>query len=410
MSIMKILHINCSESGSTGKIISDISEYVYAHGGSSVLCAPKVTSHSDEKLKKYQVSMPCEQGIYRRLSYISGIPYGFAPISTAKVFRIIRKEKPDIVHLHSINSSVVNVYRLLAFLKKKKIPTVVTNHAEFLYTGSCSHAEECNKWQNGCGSCPMLKKATGSKFFDRTHTAWKKMKRAFDGFENLVIVSVSEWVRARSASSPILNKYRNVAILNGVNARIFNLDGKSEKKEGTTKTVLHVTSSFNDNPNSIKGGVHFIELARRFENEDVNFLVAGPFNIKGEIPKNILLLGSISDQKRLAELYRNADLTVLTSKRETFGMAVAESMCCGTPVAGFMSGGSESVAISEFSQFVEFGNVDLLENILRTKWLNFKDGNNSFEIADEARAKYSSERMAEEYLDLYKELADKEKK
>ena len=38
-------------------------------------------------------------------------------------------------------------------------------------------------------------------------------------------------------------------------------------------------------------------------------------------------------------------LTVLTSKRETYGMACAESLACGTPVVAFLAGGTESIAL-----------------------------------------------------------------
>lgn len=401
---MKVLHINAAEYGSTGKIISNISDYVYSRGGTSVLCAPKITKESTPSLKKYQVSMPYEQGIYRRISYLTGIPYGFAPVSTLKIFKTIKKEKPDVVHLHSINGKVVNIYKLLKFLKKRNIPTLVTNHAEFLYTGSCSYSEECTKWQSGCGKCPMLKKSTGSKFFDRTHTAWTKMKNAFSDFDRLTIVSVSDWVKDRSASSPILCNYENVTVLNGVDTNVFNLPDDYFKTNRDHKIILHVTSFFSDDVQSIKGGAFLIELAKRFIGENVKFVVAGPHGVNGELPENITLLGPISDQAKLAELYRIADLTVLTSKRETFGMAVAESMCCGTPVVGFKCGGSESISISEHSQFVEFGNVDLLEEIVKGRWLNYKESGNMFKISNDAIVKYSGERMAFEYFDLYLKL------
>lgn len=403
---MKILHINCSDSGSTGKIISDISRYVYSKGGASVLCAPKITDNNNEQiLKKYAVCLRHEQGVYGRFSYISGIPYGFAPISTHKILNVIKLEKPDIVHLHSINVNMVNVYKLLNFLKKQNIRTIVTNHAEFLYTGNCAHSEECENWKKGCGNCPMLKKATGSNFFDKTKASFKKMEKAFKGFKDLSIVSVSPWSKDRAKLSPIMDNYKHYIIENGINTDVFNTEDyscfDSKKSE---KIILYVTSYFTNSPLSVKGGEYFIELARRFQKDNIKFVVAaGTSNINIALPDNILLLGNIRNQSELATWYKKADLTVLTSKRETFGMAVAESLCCGTPVVGFKCGGSESIAIKDFTEFVEFGDIDALEIAIRSEWLKFKENNNINEISLIASKKYDSDIMAEKYYKLYTE-------
>ncbi len=398
---MKVLHVNGAETGSTGKIIADISRNLHAQGHESVLCAPKITSPDCEYLKKYAVSLPLEQGLYRRISYVTGISYGFAPLSTAKVSRIIKKEKPDIVHIHSVNGCVVNVHALLAFLKKHRIPTVVTNHAEFLYTGNCAFANDCEKWKTGCGSCPTLKTATGSRFFDRTHTAWARMKAAFDGFEKLAIVNVSPWLTERAKQAPLINSYENHTVLNGINPEIFHYKPYTPTDE---KIIFHVTSAFSDTPDHMKGGEYFLDLARRFRGENVKFVVAGPCSVKGEIPENVTLLGRLSNQQELADWYRKANLTVLTSKRETFGMAVAEALACGTPVAGFCSGGSESITIDGFSEFLPFGDTDALEKRIREKWLSFKNENTAADMASAAFKKYADSRMAREYFEIYQAL------
>lgn len=52
-------------------------------------------------------------------------------------------------------------------------------------------------------------------------------------------------------------------------------------------------------------------------------------------------------------------------------MVTAESLCCGTPVVGFKAGAPEQIAIKEFSEFVEYGDLNSLYNkmlvILDTK-------------------------------------------
>lgn len=405
MSTIKILHINCSDSGSTGKIISDISKYSAELGDVSVLCTPLVKT-KDKYLKKYQTSLKFEQGIYRRICKISGLQFGFAPISTIRIVQIIKKENPDIVHLHSINGNMVNVYKLLNFLKKKNIPTVVTNHAEFLYTGNCAYEADCEKWKKGCGNCPNLYHAAASKVFDRTKTSWKRMKKSFYGFNNIRIVSVSPWITFRAKQSPIMEGKQFYTILNGVNTNVFYLKETTSVRQKLSipekaSILLHVTSRFSDKTGDFKGGDVIIELAKRLKEKNVFFVVAGKIFISSEIPANIILLNEVSDQEYLSELYSAADITIITSKRETFSMPVAESLCCGTPVVGFEAGGPESIAIEDFSQFVSNGDIDLLEEIIIKKWINFKRLNSKEKISETAKEKYNYKRMAKEYYDVY---------
>lgn len=142
--------------------------------------------------------------------------------STNRLISVIKKEKPDIVHLQCINGYFVNIYRLINWLKKNNIKTVVTLHAEFMYTANCGHAFECEKWKTGCGKCPRLKRETKSLFIDGTAYSWRKMKKAFDGFknENLVITSVSLWLMERQVQHRYL-KVKIILLLQTVLIRMF---------------------------------------------------------------------------------------------------------------------------------------------------------------------------------------------
>jgi len=221
-----------------------------------------------------------------------------------------------------------------------------------------------------------------------------------------VMVSVSPWVAERAAQSPITAGLAQKTVLNGVNTEIFRPRDAAELRakhglDESTRVILHVTSNFSDSENDIKGGRYLIELARQTENENTVIFVAGNREIDFELPKNIIPLGRIADQNLLASYYSLADLTVLTSKRETFGMAVAESLCCGTPVAAFRSGGSESIAIDEFCRFADFADLDGLA-AAANELLN-KEKNRS-EISRLAAEKYDSKVMAEGYADIYKNM------
>ena len=402
--MIKVLHINCSDVGSTGKIIEDISAHPQVE---SVLCTPHIKK-PESSIKKVKTSLPYEQGIYRRVCFVYGLCYGFAPLSTARVLHHIKMEKPHVVHFHSANMNMVNLYRVLSYLKRKKIPTVVTNHAEFFYTGSCSHAYDCEKWQTGCGACPCLYYASGSKLFDRTHTAWKKMKKAFSGFKKIQVTSVSPWVDERVKKAPIMSDLPHCVITNGINTRCFSSDKafdihKAYNLSRNTKIIFHVTAGFYRDENHIKGGHYIIELAETLKDESMAILVAGYHESDIKVPDNIILLGNLLNQDILAAHYASADLTVLASKRETFSMPVAESLCCGTPVVGFRAGGPESIAMPQYSEFVPHGDVDALKEAV-LKWLDKKQTIGAETIAKDAQQIYAADVMAEKYASVYQTL------
>lgn len=410
---MRIIFINCSDSGSTGKIICDISEFLHSlnQGHETILCSPKTNAETIKELKKIKTSIKFEQGFYRNLNFFYGIKYGIAPLSTVKIKKAIKKHKPDVVHIHSANGYTVNIYSLMRFLSKRNIPTLITNHAEFFYTGNCSHAFGCNRWETGCGNCPDLFYASDTKLFDRTHIAWEKMKKAMLNHKKLCVASVSPWVLERSSRSPIMQGVKQTLVLNGINTKIFrpyDKDDSIRKKLGikpSTKIILQVTAYFSKDDKKIKGGYYFSELAKRFIGEDICFVVVGKTKEKGEYD-NLKVLGQLDNQQELALLYSAADLCVVTSPRETFGMVVAESLCCGTPVVGFKSGGSESITVLETSDFVEFCDLDKLEKIMRGKWLDFKAEYGLQNISDVAQKKYDSKIMAENYLVEYNNLLE----
>ena len=402
---MKILQVNCVyKKGSTGKITYDIHSELLKRGIESVVCYGR-----GEKINEPHVYKTCREGyskINHLLSELTGVMYGGCFFSTNKLIKIIKKEKPDVVHLQCINGYFVNIYRLVSWLKKHDIKTVLTLHAEFMYTANCGYALDCDKWQTGCGHCPRLKQETKSFFIDGTHKSWMKMKKAFYGFnDNLVVTSVSPWLMERAKLSPILNDKKHEVVLNGVNTDVFHFYDTAELRSqmGLTsvKVIFHATPSFDDNINNIKGGYHVLKLAEKMLDENVKFVVAGNHPEGLKVPPNVILLGKVSDQELLAKYYSMADVTLLTSKKETFSMVTAESLCCGTPVVGFKAGAPEQIAIPEYSSFVDFGDLESLHEEMK-KFL--AESFFKMDIALTSNCKYAKQTMTENYLKIYEEI------
>lgn len=407
---MKILQVNILyNQGSTGKIVADIQKVLEDKEIQSMVCygaGPKVKASNI-----YRMAFHYELSFYRIWAHYMGLQYASGYLSTYRLIRIIKKEKPDIVHLHCINGFFINIYRLINFLKKANIKTVLTLHAEFMYTGNCGHAFDCEKWKTGCGDCPQLWDAAYSYYFDRTATAWKRMQKAFIGFNSLIVTCVSHWLWDRAMQAPILAGKKIVTIENGTDTKnIFHPTPFQDLKKtlGITdeKIILHVTAKFTTREDDLKGGRYLFQLAESLKDENVKIIIVGSDDTNIKICPNMVNAGRVSDQKVLAQYYSMADLTVITSKRETFSMPSAESLACGTPVVGFMAGGPETICLKEYSEFVEYGDVAALVACVQ-RWLPFKKECAS-EIVDIAKDYYSKETMCEKYLLEYKTLIAEE--
>lgn len=389
--------------GSTGKIVSDTHKILQENDFESIVCYGRGEKTLENDV--YKVSNEFLAKVNAVKSRITGLQYNGSHIATRNLIEIIKKENPDVVHLQCMNGYFTNIYKVINFLKENRIKTVLTLHAEFMYTGGCGHSFECTKWMDGCGNCPQLKNATKSFFLDRTHTAWVKMKKAFEGFDTLKVVSVSNWLDERATRSPILAGKNFSVIENGIDTNVFSkklINKKLKEKWGIKdeKVLLHVTANFSSDQNSNKGGHYIIELAKKLEKENIKIIVASMHNENLDLPSNIICIGRTKDQLELAEYYSMADLTILTSKRETFSMPCIESLACGTPVVGFKAGGPEQVSLKDYSEFVDQGDLKELEKVIY-KWIDKKPGL-SLEIEKEASERYSKENMLKKYIEIYK--------
>lgn len=403
---MKVLQVNCVYgSGSTGKIVREIHAGLLNAGIESVVCYGRGTAADEGGV--YKVCGELYSKANQFYARVRGQLYGGCNVSTLHLINMIEREKPDIVHLQCINGYFVNIYKLISWLKQKRIKTVLTLHAEFMYTANCGHARECERWKIGCGSCPQLKTDIHSYGIDGTAKSWRKMCEAFKGFKDcLRVVSVSPWLMMRAMQSPMLEDKRHCVVMNGLDTNVFyrrDVSALKQEYSKNKKIILFVTTLFTDAGDDLKGGRYVLELARRLESEDVTIVVAGRYDENLKYPSNMVMLGRVESQDRLAEYYSLADVTLLTSLRETFSMVTAESLCCGTPVVGFEAGGPETIALPEFSEFVPQGDVSALAKAVYEMLQKDFAG---IDIAEKAQELYSGKRMVNEYIRIYRSMLE----
>lgn len=399
---MKILliDVNCKNS-STGKIVYDLYQEINKKVGyEAAICYGRGPIINEKNIYKFSTNL--ETNIHALLTRITGLMGYFSPFATRRLIKFINEYEPDIIHIHELHSYFVNIIPLIKFIKKKNIKTIWTFHCEFMYTGKCGHAYECEKWKKECNHCPQVKEYPKSLFLDFTKKMFNDKKNVMKNFSNLIITTPSEWLKERVKESFFKNK-KIVTIHNGINTEIFYYRDFQELKLKYNlkdeKVILSVA------PNILsegKGGRWILKLAKQYKKKNVKFILIGIKDLNEKFDENIIPVGLLSDQNELAKYYSMADLFLICSKRENFPTTCLEASCCGVPIVGFDEGGTRETGLKGKSSFVKYGDIDKLksevENFLFNKQFNKE------EISKEGIKKYSKIEMINNYLSLYKNL------
>jgi putative colanic acid biosynthesis glycosyltransferase len=395
---MKVLliDVNCKNS-STGKIVYDLFTQCNADGHEAAVCYGRGPLIDEPNI--YRFSSTPEVYFHALMTRLTGLTGYYSFYSTRRLINFIERYKPDVVHIHELHAYFVNILPVMNYLKMNNIKTIWTFHCEFMYTGKCGHAYECEKWKAECGQCPNLKEYPSSLFLDFTRKMINDKRNAFNGFDNLTMVTPSRWLADRVKQSFLSDK-RIEVIHNGIDTEnIFyprTFDHLKKKHNITNEKVILAVAP--DLMSERKGGRHVLELARRMKNENVKFILIGVENLSEKFNSNVIALARTENQHELAEYYSMADVFVICSLRENFPTTCIEALACGTPVCGFDEGGTKETAPNNLGQFVKFGDVDALKDVINNI-LNQEIS--AEECTDYGGKKYSKQRMYQNYRELY---------
>ena len=402
---MKILHINTLFSqGGAALLMRILAENLNRNHSIEQLFIVKENSSKNTE-KVFQTSGKTSLLGYKKLSRIlseQGFLYRFLPIESKFILKTISKISPDIIHLHNIHGGYFQTNLLVKL--SKIAPVVWTFHDMFPITGHCAHSFECEKWKTSCGNCARLDIYPAIKK-DRTKNLWNYKNKIFNSTD-FTIVTPSLWLKKCVEESFLKNKDIRL-IYNGINLENFKKTDKSETRKElglpeNKKIVLFSADGGIQNP--FKGGEFVFQAFEKLKNHnDILFLNIG--GESGQKSENWQNFGYVNDPQTMAKLYSASDIYLFPTLADNCPLTAIESLACGLPVVTFETGGVPEIVKNEKSgMVVEYKNgkmlVETLEKLLDDDELREKMAEN----AVNASKKFSSERMALEYLRLYKEL------
>jgi glycosyltransferase involved in cell wall biosynthesis len=246
--------------------------------------------------------------------------------------------KADIVHLHLIhgfsNFSILSL-PLLGRIK----PIVWTIHDPWATTGGCEHSFECEKWLHNCEpSCPYPR--CRSVFETHTPFIQFKIKKWIYQRTNLTLVVASKWMAKRIEKSPLMSHFPCHLVPFGIDLSIFRPMSKLESRKKLGIEINHKVIAFRDTglkPDKYKGMRWLLEALKIYEpKKPVTLLIfedGKGFEILST-KYEIIKTGWIDGQD-LVEALSAADIFLMPSIQETFGLMAVEAMACSTPVIVF---------------------------------------------------------------------------
>lgn len=387
---MTIVQINCSANGSTGNIAKAIHRKLLNEGYNSYIFYEQ---GKPEDKNMFRIGNYFELHTHAVLSRNLGLQGYFSYFATYRLIRKLKKISPDIIHLHNLHGSYLNLPMLFCYLKRSEVKVVITLHDCWLFTGKCPHftVVGCNKWQECCGKCPQLSTYPRSKI-DITKKLLKDKKKWLTGFgDRLQIVAVSNWLRD-TAKQSFLNRYSIKTIYNGINTDIFypRETSRVKTKYGLNGKVviLGVASGWGE----AKGLKEFLALAQKLSPDEVIVLVGLTAEQCQNMPNHIIGIERTENQDELAELYSAADVFVNPSKEETFGMVTAEALACGTPVIVYNSTACAEIVDEDDGWVVDNNIIDVVLSVVRDK---------NREVKNDCGI-YSDKKMSDQYVELYR--------
>ena len=252
-------------------------------------------------------------------------------------------QQADILHLHNLHGDYFNLWSLPLLSAFK--PTVWTLHDMHPLTGHCAYSLGCQRWlpETGCGECPSLS-AYPRLWRDTTRQLWQD-KHAIYAHSSLYLVTPSVWLQ-RLAEKSLLKEQPLVCIPNGADTSIYRPQDQREARRllGLPQDALLVGGCADGGlANPWKGGRYVqetvLELKKYFPS--LQFLNIGVKSTPEELQNAdwVHHIPYVHEPAQLARLYAALDLLLYTTLPDNHPLVCIESLCCGTPIVGFATGG-----------------------------------------------------------------------
>jgi len=335
--------------------------------------------------------------------------YSVLPVTGYQLYTKPYYRQADIVHIHLPH--VINFFSIFNFplMGNDKHRHLVLNvHDMFFMTGLCHYSLDCDRWLLGCGSCPDLNRSFPVRR-DTTALMWKLKKWVFQ-HTNVTLLAGSDWQVEWIKRSPVLSKLPYHFIPYGVDTRHYRIRGRAvcRIKMGIPQDAKVIAFRSTPFRKSTKGH-EYIEKALATLNLGKNvYLIT--FEAKGGLDTvrgkyNFRELGWVNDPEQVSIALGAADIFLMPSTAEAFGLMAVEAMACGTPAIVFEGTALPKTIHAPLGGLAVPQDVDAMAGAIQELLTNTALRQDMSDFGGKiARRDHSLDLYVSRHLDFYKEL------
>jgi glycosyltransferase involved in cell wall biosynthesis len=229
----------------------------------------------------------------------------------------------------------MSIFSFRKLVKSK--PSIWTLHDPWALTGHCVHPVDCKGWLTGCKNCNYLNRYAPLKK-DHAHAIWEIKKQIYQDIDIDIIVS-SDWMLNMVKKSPLTRHFKKVhKIPFGIDLDLFKRKSNRleiRKKLGIKKD--EVVLMFRQSSEEWKGLMYIKKLLEGLDGKNVVLLTVGETGLLNNLKGKYKIIENkwINDNNKLVDLYSAADIFLMPSIAESFGLMAVEAMACSLPVIVF---------------------------------------------------------------------------
>ena len=316
--------------------------------------------------------------------------------------KFINSSDIDLVHLNWINAEMISIEDIAKIEK----PMIWTFHDMWPFLGS-QHLSNNAKFID-------IKKFENKNFLDKIYNLneWTYYRKKKSWIKPIQIVTPSRWMEECVKQSELMNNWPVETIPHPIDTDFWKPDQKENSKEllgiNSDKTILVYGAdggikSFNKGFDLL---LKSLEKLEKYHKDLVLCIFGDKTNIKPKLNFPVINFGKITEDKKLRQIYRAADLCIVPSRQESFCQVALEAQSCGVPVVAFSVGGLKDIIEHNITGYL-IKPFDVESFSLNIKnFINNKK--NNFIIKDNARKRvkrlFSMPSVARKYINVYRKI------
>lgn len=261
----------------------------------------------------------------------------------------------DLLSQIGFSPDVVLVGLTTGFISTKEINRIhELCNAEIIYimmdvfpvTGGCHVLCNCELYRYSCHNCPAV---SSTKYNNIPHLQLQQKKESYQIMHPAIMLG-SGMTKRILDNSVVASDFRPIHFYSFAPKDIFSNKDRDYAKQiwniPNNKKVLFAGADNVKDPrkgrNTLIEALKILHEKSTINPNDILILMAGNHNQMDsktrQIPYELKLIDYIRDMRLLALLYQAADVYIMSSIEDCGPMMIAESMMCGTPVIGTMTG------------------------------------------------------------------------